>query len=89
MNSVGSSPFVNSVLFGHSKKDVDADYIEKLKPFMHRCEVVSIPQEEETPIHFEVPAPIEEVPLPVSANITPTQKNTLFWSIFLAVHEYP
>jgi len=88
-----SSPFINRVLFGHGSKDINQAYMDGLKRFMYTSDyvveptvVISTPTDLDKIAH---PEPYLSKPTSNSKRFTPAHKNTLFWSIFLAVHEYP
>jgi len=90
-----SSPFINRVLFGHGAKDINVAYMEDLKKYMYTSEYIAETTAISTPTVKNLEVDTEAEPEPECATIlapkrfTPTHKNTLFWSIFLAVHEYP
>lgn len=95
-----SYPFLNQVLYGVSKSEVDRKYIEGLEKYMW-VEGREMPQDEtqlfeqkevvESGLDLELPRETGLLPRETgldNASITVVQKNTLFWSIFIAIHGY-
>jgi len=93
-----SNPFLNKILYGVGNSQVNAEFMEGLKPYMYTSEWKSAPKEEGVASEVvEEPHPHtmdgKECPDTMMENqpnrMTPSQKNTLFWSVFMSVYEYP